>query len=292
MNQKIQKHWKSSFMSPSRLDNYIYHRDNEPIYQVEIWDKASEINSVPQWLDAVYCSFDGCLSFKDDFSPKYTTVFIGKFTTIAAIRDFISNNIYSLIEHGFRTFEESHLNKFICDLLKITPTNRKMLAGTAVHSYIERLIDGVVPDKFMNDGWTISVNPKLDVSINLPENAEIKISKMWQDIMINGKLDRLGNGRINDIKTTSKIDTEKYFDSYQWRVYLWMMGENYTEFIYNIFLVKLNNVLNEVTINDYMDLKLHRYDNLEIDVNNLLSEYSDYLDHIKPHINRLKEATN
>jgi hypothetical protein len=283
MNQQ-QRHWKSSFMSPSRIDNYIYHRDEEHYYQVEIWDKKPD--KIPQWLDVVY--YDGCL-YLPNLVIGFCPVGNNECSTIAGVREYINYYYRELIHWGLRTLDESHLNKFICNLLKLKPTSRNMLAGIAVHEYIEKQLLGEIPSIFTQNGWEITTADNVNVELSLPFGREQWIEKYFGDIKILGKTDARGVDIIHDIKTTSKINIEKYAESWQWQIYLWMSGLN--KFEYNILQIKIDDVANKVTINDYQQLKLYRYQGMDGRVIELLSEYSDYLDRLKPHIDKMKEGT-
>ena len=291
-----QRHWKSSYMSPSRIDNYIYHRDAEHYYQVEIWDKPPDINAIPQWLDAVY--YDDCLYFTrgiydldncSEIDSNSGEAMINN-VTIAGIREFINENIDDCIYEGLRAEAESHLNKFICDLLKLKLQSRNMLAGIAVHEYLEKLLIGELPSDFTHNGWQIITDDKLNVELELPLNREQWCERYFGDIKILGKTDCIGISQVNDIKTTSDIKIEKYMESWQWQIYLWITGRN--KFVYNIFEIDINKYTDKVTIKDYQELTLYRYKGMEERIINILHEYSNYLDMIKPHIDKLKEATN
>ncbi len=205
-----QRHWKSSYMSPSRIDNYIYHRDNES----------------------------------------------------------------STVEH------------FIVQLLRLEPMSRNVLAGIAGHAYIERLLVGEMENNFSINGWQFSINPKLDITIALPLDREKWCSKDFGEIQILGKTDAIGADIIHDYKFTSKINIEKYMQSWQWQVYLWMTG--LSKFVYNIFEIDIDDDSDKATITDYQELKIYRYNGLDERVCGILAEYSNYLDLIKPHIDKMK----
>lgn len=192
-----QRHWKSSLMSPSRVDNYVYHINEEHYYQVAIYEVAP-LSTVPVYLDAIY--YDGYLYFNNT-NIKAT---LSKIDT-AGVREFINDNWYELTARGLRTYNESHLNKFLCDLLKLSPTSELMSAGTAVHEYLEKLLIGEVPASFTNNGWNISVNQKLNCELHLPLQREQWASKYFGDILILGKADCLGCDIIHDLKTTKKL---------------------------------------------------------------------------------------
>lgn len=174
---------------------------------------------------------------------------------------------------------EQDVETFVMELLKLTPFPKRAEAGVAFHDYIEKFGYGDLPLNFTSNGWNI-INNNVNVTIPYPFAREVKFSKNWNDINIFAVVDGIDNFRIHDIKTTSKLNVEKYMESWQWKIYLWLTEMQ--TFIYDIFTVDINEIDNILTLKNYDRIELKRYPNMVNDIDNIFNEYSNYLDTIKP----------
>lgn len=179
---------------------------------------------------------------------------------------------------------EQDVELFVMELLKLTPFSKKAEAGVAFHSYIEKFGYGETPLHFNSNGWEFAITSPTDnpIIIPYPYAREIKFSRNWYNINIFSVIDGIDAYGIHDIKTTSKLNIEKYIESWQWKIYLWLTDNLYNKFIYDIFIVDIDEKKNKVLINGYERLTLNSYPTMENDIYNIFNEYSDYLDSIKP----------
>ncbi|MCY3985495.1 MAG: hypothetical protein OXF23_00400, partial [Candidatus Dadabacteria bacterium] len=95
---------------------------------------------------------------------------------------------------------------------------------------------------------------------------------------------------ILDLKTTKKINADKYQDSFQWRAYLAAMGELYTAFEYHVFQLKYgkdqvkaieNGQDTQIAVIDYLPLKCYRYPDMMKDLQGVAAELVSYLKSIE-----------
>jgi hypothetical protein len=199
------------------------------------------------------------------------------------------SRIDSYIYH--RDTENNTTQDFINNLLKLdTRFAINMKAGNVVHSYIEHANYETVPIHFVKDGWTVQTSPYLDCQIALPSVREMKISKEYKQYNMFGKVDCIDGIVVHDIKTTRQIKLEKYAESMQWKLYLWMTGLSIFE--YNIFEIKIEEWKKSIMINKYKELKLYRYSNMEQDIFHMLDEYIGYLYQIKEQIQDTARLNN
>lgn len=131
---------------------------------------------------------------------------------------------------------------------------------------------------------------------------EISISKPYTTslgkIVISGRIDSIEGAEVWDAKTKFRSpDLQEYYDSYQWRFYLDIMGLDV--FWYQLFEVKgfkaLTDappyVLPNVRIIPHDPFKCTRYIHLQADCLNLLQEFMNYIDS-KNFYHLLKPAIN
>ncbi len=180
-------------------------------------------------------------------------------------------------------YKEFTNEAFIDKLLKLEPQSnfRKANAGTACHSLIERAKFMTLDGCYLVDNWLIEV-PEHDIELSYPDCREQWLRLKIEGIEILGKVDGVNLTSIHDLKFTSKVDFEKYINSYQWKMYL--LGSGLDKMVYDIFEVKVHDTLNQVEIKDYHKLELYRYSAMEQEVINVLHEYVDLLYALEPAI--------
>lgn len=189
--------------------------------------------------------------------------------------------------HNYQNAEEYTEELFI-DKLLIRKQTDAMQIGTALHKVLEVSEYQIIPRLFtINDGNNhYKVNVKNDIQIQIPVLREMWVTKDFQGLTIRGKVDAISACNIHDFKFTSKVSLERYMDSWQWRVYLWM-NPKHTNFIYDLFTIKIiheKELEYKVDILNYEKLELSRYLELKQDVEEIYSEYFDTLEKLKPWI--------
>ena len=176
---------------------------------------------------------------------------------------------------------EQSVDEYIRQLLRLDPIGAKADAGTALHKYVETFRYGIaLPEQFESDDWKFTNTIKNDLIIDYPILREISHARKFNDdVTIYGKIDAVGAYKIHDLKTTSRMDMEKYMTSMQWKLYLWMTS--YHIFTYNIFLVDVIENTKEVFLLNYEEITLTKYATMADEIRSILNDYSNYLDILK-----------
>jgi hypothetical protein len=167
--------------------------------------------------------------------------------------------------------------RFVNDLLKLTPPSIKMTVGTTMHKVMELSKYTELPQSFVMDDWVVVVN--INESIEVPVIREVPIKHNIAGIDLNGKIDAIDGYKVHDFKFTSKVDINKYIKSWQWKVYLEMV--NYNKFIYDLFTINIDEENNTININAYDKLELYRYPSLTEDVKQIIENFKDTLSNLK-----------
>ena len=178
---------------------------------------------------------------------------------------------------------------FIDKLLKIEAqsSRHKADAGQICHNLFEQAGFNTLSGVYHGNGWEI-ILPEQDIELSYPDCREQWLGMVINGIKILGKVDGINATSIHDLKFTSKIDIEKYVNSYQWKMYL--LGSGLDKMVYDIFEVKVDDKVNRVEIKNYHKLELYRYENMESEVINVLDGYLGLLGSLEPMIiNRVHE---
>ncbi|WP_447896790.1 hypothetical protein [Stenotrophomonas acidaminiphila] len=104
-----------------------------------------------------------------------------------------------------------------------------MLAGTAFHEALEHAQPGTY-EVLEAMGYTFHLP---DAELVLPTIREVRAYGQYGDLTVTGKVDCLDGRRVDDHKTTSRFDAERYLAGYQWRFYLDLFGADV--FRWNVF---------------------------------------------------------
>lgn len=174
---------------------------------------------------------------------------------------------------------EIELADLLSQLRRQEPPTEAMLAGTALHTALERADDGDY-SRLEADGYTFN----LDISgeIDLPEIREIKGERVYEidgcRVTVVGKVDALHGRRIDDHKFTSKYDAERFMASYQWRVYLEVFDAD--EFRWNVFEGSETEP-KAYRIYGFHQLRMHRYPTIGDDV---VREVGEFLSFARVHL--------
>jgi hypothetical protein len=130
--------------------------------------------------------------------------------------------------------EDYELDKLLSRLRGQEPASDAMLAGTAFHKALE-LASATSHDELEAFGYTFRFVGDFDLAI--PAVREVRSHKTYVfgaiAITISGQLDCIDGRRVEDHKTTSRFDPDRYLDGYQWRFYLDIFGADV--FRWNVF---------------------------------------------------------
>lgn len=117
--------------------------------------------------------------------------------------------------------DDIETESLINDILGRSEPSKSMLAGTAFHSILERASAGDEIEEATQDGFTFIIGADLDIALG--QIREIRSSKTYivdgEPIVISGQLDSITGRRIEDHKTTSRFDPDRYLAGWQWRLY-------------------------------------------------------------------------
>jgi hypothetical protein len=159
---------------------------------------------------------------------------------------------------------EIELDELLSQLRKQEPPTEAMLAGSALHSALERADIGDY-SRLEADGYTFELN--IDGEIDMPAIREIKGTRDYEidecRVTLVGKVDAVHGRRVDDHKFTSRYDAEKFMGSYQWRIYLEVFDAD--EFRWNVF--EGSEVEPKVyRVHGFHQLRMHRYPGMGEDV--------------------------
>ena len=117
----------------------------------------------------------------------------------------------------------------------LSEPSQAMRAGTAFHSILERASAGEEIEEATADGFTFIITA--DISLSPGQIREVRAAKTYTvdgaPIVISGQLDAITGKRIEDHKTTSRFDPDRYLQGWQWRLYCDIFGADV--FRWNVF---------------------------------------------------------
>lgn len=166
--------------------------------------------------------------------------------------------------------EEATTDDLRRKLLGEEPPNERMKAGHAFAKLLEFARDGEELDVHDIEGFRFEFDivASLPLSPHREVSAQREVETPYGPIVLVGHADVYGGTIIRDAKLTEKIDVERYFDSLQWRTYLWLFGAK--EFVYDLFLARYDG--RHVVISDYLPFGCMTYPKIEQDVSQAVSE--------------------
>lgn len=160
----------------------------------------------------------------------------------------------------------------ICDHAPSEP----MLAGTAFHYALEHAEVGAEYSTLEAQGFSFLLP---DAELELPLIREVRAEKDYDGLVVSGKLDCLEGRRVDDHKTTSRVDLERYLVGYSWRYYLDIFGAD--TFRWNVFPIK--EVARRVyEVSPPQRLEQRRYPGLPADCARLAAEFKAFADRHLP----------
>lgn len=185
---------------------------------------------------------------------------------------------------AFRQFEqndEAEAGQFIDELLNGLGPSAAMQAGTAFHKALEDAPTGITTTLLESMGHTFTFSG--DFEVRLPVIRELRASKTYmvdgQPIVISGQVDGIEGLRIDDHKTTSRFDPDRYLTGYQWRLYLDIFGASV--FRWNVFELNELDLPGHYEVRDQHTLEQYRYPAMGADCQRLVERFARFVrDHV------------
>lgn len=173
--------------------------------------------------------------------------------------------------------EEAELEPFVDELLHGFAPSPAMLAGTAFHKALEDAPTGLTVSSLEALGHTFTFRGEFEV--RLPVIRELRASKTYmvdgQPIVISGQVDALEGLRIEDHKTTSRFDPDRFMSGYQWRLYLDIFGA--TAFRWNVFELTELDPPGFYEVRDQHTLEQYRYPAMTDDCQALVARFARFV---------------
>jgi hypothetical protein len=180
---------------------------------------------------------------------------------------------------SFRQFmldEEAELEHFLARMRGQVPPSPAMEAGTAFHKALEEAITGLEVTSIEANGYTFTFAGNF--TVELPAIREVRASKTWivdgEPVTISGQLDCIHGKRVEDHKTTSRFDPERYLDGYQWRLYLAIFGADH--FRWNVFEIAEKDHPLDWEVFAQHRLEQYRYPAMEDDCTRLVQDLARF----------------
>lgn len=174
----------------------------------------------------------------------------------------------------YRDSEDAELEPLLAQLRRTLPPTEPMLAGRAFHKALELAVPGEV-GVLEAEGYRFEI--AADVEIDLPDVRELKATREYlidgEPVTLVGMVDAIHGRRVDDHKTTSRFDAERFLTGLQWRVYLEVFGAD--EFRWNVF--EWRDVDPKVYIvHAFHSLTAYRYPGMGVDVERELALFVDF----------------
>lgn len=187
---------------------------------------------------------------------------------------------------AFRYFEqdeEAEPAQFIDKLLHGFEPSPAMRAGTAFHKALELAEPGITGPELHSEGHVFTFRG--DFEVRLSVIRELRASKTYmvdgQPIVISGQVDGIEGLRIDDHKTTSRFDPDRYLTGYQWRLYLDIFGASI--FRWNVFELSEQDLPGLYEVRDQHTLEQYRYPALGADCQALVERFARFVrEHVQP----------
>lgn len=181
---------------------------------------------------------------------------------------------------AFRQFEqddEADPVQFIDELLHGFAPSAAMQAGTAFHKALELAVPDVTAKELRSEGHVFTFRG--DFEMRLSAIRELRASKTYMvdghPILISGQVDAIEGLRIDDHKTTSRFDPDRYLTGYQWRLYLDIFGASV--FRWNVFELNELDLPGHYEVRDQHTLEQYRYPALGADCQALVERFARFV---------------
>lgn len=173
---------------------------------------------------------------------------------------------------AFRQWRENE-ESTVADLVRwITEDNPTpaMLAGTAFHKALETAPYGE-HDVLEANGHTFLLP---DAELVLPVIRELRGYKQYGALTVTGQVDALELPRVDDHKTTSRFDPERYLGGCSWKFYLDIFGGDV--FRWNVFELRETKTPLTFEVAPPHRLEAYRYPGLRADCAALAADFLDF----------------
>lgn len=157
----------------------------------------------------------------------------------------------------------------LVEYITVDNPTKAMQAGTAFHEALEHAAYGTY-DVLQAQGYIFHLP---DAELVLPTIREVRAYGTYGGLTVTGKVDCLDGLRVDDHKTTSRFDVERYLDGYQWRYYLDLFGADV--FRWNVFVLKEMGEM-EYQVAAPQPLEATRYPGLHDDCMKLAQDYLEF----------------
>lgn len=172
---------------------------------------------------------------------------------------------------SFRRWREDE-DQTVEDLVRFLTVNSPssaMLAGTAFHAALETAQPGEHATLTAN-GHTFNCRGG---TIAVPAIRELRAYSQFGTLTVTGQCDVLEGKRVEDHKTTSRFDAERYLAGYQWRFYLDLFDADV--FRWNVFEIRETAPLVFDVMPPQM-LEACRYPGMRADCERLAEAYYEF----------------
>lgn len=186
---------------------------------------------------------------------------------------------------AFRRWREAD-NQPVEDLIRFITVDAPtpaMIAGTAFHEALEHAQPGSY-EVLEAQGHTFYLP---DADLVLPTIREVRAYGEYNGLTVTGKVDCLDGKRVDDHKTTSRFDAERYLAGYQWRFYLDLFGADV--FRWNVFELREVEPY-EFKVSTPQLLEITRYPGLHDDCMQLACDFLEFARQHLPDTNELPEV--
>lgn len=171
----------------------------------------------------------------------------------------------------WRENEDAELATLLATLRGENPPSEAMLAGSALHKALENAAEGE-RDTLSADGYEFVITANIDLA--LPKCREVFATKDYGPIVISSRVDVMDGKRIEDHKTTSRFDPERYVAGCQWRFYLDIFEADV--FRWNVFEIReLKPKVYDVW--NFHRLEQFRYPALAMDCRDLAADLAAFV---------------
>ena len=171
----------------------------------------------------------------------------------------------------WRENEDAELEPLLATLRGESPPSEAMLAGSALHKALENATEGDL-DTLNADGYEFVITANIDLA--LPKCREVFATKDYGPIVISSRVDIMDGKRIEDHKTTSRFDPERYIAGCQWRFYLDIFEADV--FRWNVFEIReLKQKVYDVW--SFHQLEQFRYPALAMDCRDLAADLAAFV---------------
>lgn len=168
----------------------------------------------------------------------------------------------------WREDEEQSIEQLVHWLTTDEPSEA-MLAGTAFHKALELATPGEYTVLEAN-GYRFELP---DAEIALPKIREVRAYGNYGALQVTGQVDILDGKRVDDHKTMSRFDAERYLEGYQWRFYLDLFGADV--FRWNVFELKELG-LRHYKVAEPQMLETYRYPGMHRDCDRLAADFYEF----------------